>query len=511
MKNDVLYGILHALGDKDRKRLIERVTAEDAAYVTHLLKVYLALDSYEEDAEIYRWQLEFGKHSPKKQLLNARARLKQAVQNFLICNEVSEYASAAERILVLTEVLFKSGYADEAFHDLLVFVKEQEMFAHPVQIVPCYYKLIWLHPLSKEAQKAISRKELMQGLSNAIENLIKFHEVFALNQEVTELYVRNTIMKSDVLRNKVDAFAGHPLFGQSPAQLPYMTAAYLLKSRILIEQLLNNNAQLFETQKELCALMRKEERNHVAGGSYVNYMQEHVNLALLAARAGNREILEMALTLVRKQDIQQKNLQHIFHVQVLFVELLYLYYHDMYDEMQAPLAAFDLELSTHIHIIPPTVSVGLRYGIMKCWLALGAYSKVAKWHAELPIRPQVRADSHYVVRLIYICALYEEARTASPEVFIPSKAFLDAVRTFVSMHTLSKEILPLEYHIHITLIRLTNAKDWLYHVKQFTRLADKMKALIRTGEHYVLQFERMFSLYTWLTKQIREIEVLQKK
>lgn len=506
----LLFTLIKKLNSHERNH-VEVFLESETSNLTSTL-YYLIKDLNEPSKEILetRWQLLNKKQKlTLKSLENTKGRLKSKLLQYLQECNINLIGGDAEQNLYVSEIYIQKQLYQEAYKTLQTFITKPQPLTPPVFKIQIIQKLIWLLPICKVDQIEQKQQHLLGILENTHKELTIFHELFQFNLQISALYSKSGILKTQEAITQLLHLLTNPLHKNDITLLPHLHATYLTKSNAMLAQLSGDEEKQFSLQKLLCTIMREQVNSYLESGAYINYMAEQINLAILSAQHGDEVTMFQILNHIRTTTTNtERAVNIIFNIQADLAETLFHFYRNNLHENRTILEKCDAELKKNISKFPSTLSESMRYGLMKCWLELGEYAKVDEWYLDRPEnKPFVKLDSYFIIILIQLCAIYEQIRinTDKNTVKIPD-SFLKHAHYFSSLYRLSKNMLPLEYHVHSTFESLGRERTVLKHIKLLNNLSKKLNVLAETEVVYYKQFNRMFNLCSWLEKMSNKLQ-----
>lgn len=505
----LLHSIIKNLTAQETKHIELHLGAEDDSLIASLYFLIKELNHPSDDYLEPRWKL-LNKKQPLtlKSLENSKSRLKSKLLQLLQQCNINTLGGEAEQLLNIAEIYIQKHLFDTAYNTLNNFFVSEHPLTKPIYKIQIIQKLIWLLPICVKENITHKQQTYLDKLSAAIAELNLFQEIYIYNLKISTIATKNGVLKDAELLDEVNQLKQNPLHFNNLMNLPHLHASYLTKSNTLLAQLTGEDQKQYELQKTLCAIMHTNELVYIESGSYINYMAEHINLTLLSAQHGDAKILQDTLFYIRKLTVQDKPINAIFSLQADFAETMFYYYQNTLYNHRPLLEKCDANFKKIVSTIPASISLSLRYGLMKCWLHLGEYKKVEEWYMNRPAhKPLIKFDSYFIIYLIQLCGLYEqyEIDLKEKEINLP-KSYLKQAHQFSSLHTMSKSLLPVENSVHNTFEKLGKEKKLSIHVQILSKLDFKLNSLSKSEPVYVKQFYKMFHLQNWIKKMLTHLK-----
>jgi len=504
----LLHTLIKHLTDTETKHIEMHLGAGDDNLSASLYYLYKELDQPNEEFLRLRWQLLNKKHKLSlKSLENTKTRLKTTLLYLIQQCHINMLGGEAELQINICEILIQKQLFHEGYKILNEFLINSHPLTPPLFKIQIIQKLIWLLPICNQSHFLENQKHLKLELEKALAEFNTFYKIYFYNLQVAEIIITNGILKTDVAIAQLNILLSDALHKNEIEHLPHLHATFLTKANVQLAHLEGNSQKQFTLQKLLCSIMRIHYQSYLHSEAYINYMAEQINLAILSAQHGSKDIMDNTLAHVREITLKDRKINSIFKAQADLAESLYYYYADDKIKLASILIKCDVGFNKIVKYAPPTVSEGFRYGLMKCWLALEEYNKVNEWYLDKPKnKPFVKLDSYFIIFLIQLCAIYEQMKVNhdNQTVFLPND-YLKKAHDFSSMYSLSKKILPIEYSIHTMFITLGKEQKKLKHIQLLTSLNRKLSRLEKNNVVYYQQFKKMFNLNSWLTKMISRL------
>ena len=508
-----LHRLLHSL-NSDNQRALKYVLGEKKtpthARILHDLLVSLTDKTISQTETKWRKTMVANKYLSIKSLQNAQTVLKQKIYEAKCISLRFSQGGNAEERLYLADVFIHEENYDQAYQILSDFVNDTTHFSKYEYRIQILQKLIWLHPHVQIESSDKQLNLLRNELNNIIHNLQLFHKIYQLNLDVTDLYKRSVIMKSDESITRLKSLQQSTLLSLDIDTLEPIAANYLLKTQSMLHYLSLDNESMFLSLQRLCLNMRKYEKQYLTTIEFHNYISEHINLCICAAHGGNLTCIKETVKYVQSIKHHNQQFEAFYTTQCELVFALYYYYkHD------------DINLASHIIITdnlasslttlgPAMVGDTMKLSLMKCWLRLKDYNKVAYWFGDmLTQKAIVRLDTFYTRHIVYFCSLYEQSQIKGKEIFVPEMA-KNTIININTMHTLSKSHLPLEHSVSTCFNHLVKDNLIEQHKYHIGALLHKLAKLPEEGHIYQEQFYRIFNLRAWLFEMLEKLSAEQK-
>lgn len=390
----ILHQLAHTLSAGELRYLQMNKSHEGESLNAALLDILLKMERPDNEQLAIKWRL-YNKRKPftLKSLENTKSRLKDRLLEAINHNNLFILGGEIEKGLYTAEAYLQHHLPSEAIRCLMHAYEEHHEIMSPMYKVQLLQKLLVLLPLIKLENHSRQRTTYYNALRSAIQEEALFHEIYCLYLQVTNLYMENTIVKTDIRKKQLSEIAGHPLMGLATDTLAHIPTAYLLKTRGMVLQMQNDLKGLIQNQYTLCLALQKFKDHYTNTGRNINYLQEHINLGVLYAQTANIADLPNALNPIRESIKNKPHYHEMFNAQMLFVEALCHYFSGDIDVLRPALKKCDSALRKTMSKLPPTLSEGFRYGLMKCWLACGEHEMVDMWFMERSTdKPFVKLD-----------------------------------------------------------------------------------------------------------------------